>query len=134
MLTNDGDSMRRAHPARGCQCLSAVGEQRVALGPDGIAKLVKAGAALFVERGAGAAAGFPDAVLEKAGATLVDGAAALYSTSAIILRVQPPSLDEVALLPEGSTLISSLPAATSGDLIKALAGRKVTAFALEIGR
>ena len=91
------------------------GEQRVALGPESIVKLVKAGAALFVERGAGAAAGFPDAVLEKAGATLVDDAAALYAKSAIVLRVQPPTIDETSMLPEGSVLISSLPAATSGD-------------------
>ena len=71
----------------------AAGEQRIALGPDSIAKLVKGGAAVLVERGAGTAAGFPDAVLEKAGATLVDDAAALYAGSAIVLRVQPPTLD-----------------------------------------
>ena len=47
------------------------------------------------------------------------------------LRVQPPTIDESRLLPEGSVLISSLPAATSGDLLKALAARKITAFALE---
>ena len=109
----------------------AAGEQRIALGPDSIAKLVKGGAAVLVERGAGTAAGFPDAVLEKAGATLVDDAAALYAGSAIVLRVQPPTLDETKLLPEGSVLISSIPAATSGELVKALAARRVTALALE---
>ena len=109
----------------------AAGERRVALGPDSIAKLVKAGAALFVERDAGTSAGFPDSVFQKAGATIVDDAAGLYATSAIVLRVQPPTLEEIALLPEGSVLISSLPAATSGDLIKALAARRITAFALE---
>ncbi|MDQ2932734.1 MAG: NAD(P)(+) transhydrogenase (Re/Si-specific) subunit alpha, partial [Gemmatimonadota bacterium] len=107
------------------------GEQRVALGPDSIAKLVKAGAALFVERDAGTAAGFPDALFAKAGATLVADAAALYATSAIVLRVQPPTLDEAKLLPEGSVLISSIPAATSAELIQALTARKITAFALE---
>jgi len=107
------------------------GEHRVALGPDSVAKLVKSGAALFVERSAGSAAGFPDSVFEKAGATLVADAPALYATSAIVLRVQPPTLEEIALLPEGSVLISSMPAATSGDLIKALAARRVTALALE---
>lgn len=109
----------------------SAGEQRVALGPESIGKLVKGGVALFVERGAGAAAGFPDAVFEKAGATLVDDAASLYANSAVVLRVQPPTLDEARLLPEGSVLISSMPAATSGDLVKALAARKITAFALE---
>ncbi|MGH7623006.1 MAG: NAD(P)(+) transhydrogenase (Re/Si-specific) subunit alpha, partial [Gemmatimonadaceae bacterium] len=109
----------------------AAGEQRVALGPDSIAKLAKAGATVLVERGAGVAAGFPDAVLEKAGATMVDDAASLYARSNVVLRVQPPTLDESRLLPEGSVLISSLPAATSVDLVKALAARRITAFALE---
>ena len=109
----------------------AAGEQRVALGPESIAKLVKGGASVLMERGAGAAAGFPDAVFEKAGASLVDDAASLYARSAIVLRVQPPTVEEVALLPEGSVLISSMPAATNGDLVKALAARKITAFALE---
>jgi proton-translocating NAD(P)+ transhydrogenase subunit alpha len=109
----------------------AAGEQRVALGPESTAKLVKGGASVLVERGAGTAAGFPDAAFEKAGASLVDDAASLYAKSAIVLRVQPPTLDEAKLLPEGSVLISSMPAATSADLVKALAARKVTAFALE---
>ena len=109
----------------------AAGEQRVALGPESTAKLVKGGASVLVERGAGIAAGFPDAVFEKAGASLVDDAASLYAKSAIVLRVQPPTLEETQLLSEGSVLISSMPAATSGDLVKALAARRITAFALE---
>jgi H+-translocating NAD(P) transhydrogenase subunit alpha len=109
----------------------APGERRVALGPESIAKLVKGGASVSVERGAGTDAGFPDSVFEKAGASLVDDAASLYAKSAIVLRVQPPTLEEVALLPEGSVLVSSMPAATSGDLVKALAARRITAFALE---
>ncbi len=109
----------------------AAGEQRVALGPESIVKLVKGGAAILVERGAGAAAGFPDAVFEKAGATLADNARSLYAQSAIVLRVQPPTLDEVQLLPEGSVLISSMPATTTADLVKLLAARRITAFALE---
>jgi NAD(P) transhydrogenase subunit alpha len=109
----------------------AAGEQRVALGPESAAKLVKGGASVLVERGAGAAAGFPDAVFEKAGASLVDDAPTLYAKSAIVLRVQPPTLEETRLLPEGSVLISSMPAVTSADIVKALAARRVTAFALE---
>ena len=107
------------------------GEQRVALGPDSIGKLLKGGAAILVERGAGTAAGFPDAVFEKAGATMVDDAASLYARSDIVLRVQPPTLDESRLLPERSVLIASLPAASSAELLQALAARRITAFALE---
>ena len=107
------------------------GEHRVALGPDSVAKLAKGGAAILVERGAGVAAGFPDALFEKAGATMIDDATTLYAKSNIVLRVQPPSIDESGLLPEGSVLISSMPAASSAELLRALAARRITAFALE---
>jgi len=107
------------------------GEHRVALGPDSVAKLAKGGAAILVERGAGVAAGFPDALFEKAGATMIDDATSLYAKSNIVLRVQPPSIDESRLLPEGSVLISSMPAANSAELLRALAARRITAFALE---
>ena len=107
------------------------GEQRVALGPDSVAKLAKAGATVLVQRGAGAAAGFPDALFEKAGATMIDDAVALYAKSNVVLRVQPPTLEESRLLPEGSVLISSLPTAAGAELLPALAARRITAFALE---
>ena len=109
----------------------APGEHRIALGPDSIAKLAKGGATVLVERGAGVAAGFPDAVLEKAGATMIDDVASLYATSDVVLRVQPPTLDESRLLREGSVLVASLPATSTGDLLAALATRRVTALALE---
>ena len=51
---------------------TAPDERRVGLVPDGVAKLVKAGHSVTVERGAGAGAGIPDAAYEKAGATLAD--------------------------------------------------------------
>ena len=57
------------------------GERRVALVPDAAAKLITAGHQIVVERGAGAAAGFPDATYEKAGATLVADAAALSAAA-----------------------------------------------------
>ena len=48
---------------------TAAGERRVALVPDAVTKLVAAGHAVVVERGAGVAAGFPDALYERAGLT-----------------------------------------------------------------
>ena len=52
------------------------GERRVALVPDGVARLAKAGLEVLVERGAGAEAGFPDDQYVAAGATMGDTAAA----------------------------------------------------------
>ena len=85
----------------------APGERRVALVPDVVAKLIAAGHTVTVERGAGAAAFYPDAAYEKAGAVLADGAA-VYAGAEIVARVARPSDDEVAAIPRGATLVGFL--------------------------
>ena len=87
---------------------TAPDERRVGLVPDGVAKLVKAGHSITVERGAGAAAGAPDAAYEKAGATLADSFAATVAGADVVAKVQRPSPAEIASLPEGSVLIAIL--------------------------
>lgn len=106
-------------------------ETRVALVPESVSRLVKAGAQVIVERGAGLRAGFPDASYEKAGATLGD-AAAVFGTADLLCKVQKPSNDEVALLKPGSHLISLMQPSSSADAIAALDARGVTGFALEL--
>jgi NAD(P) transhydrogenase subunit alpha len=105
-------------------------ERRVALVPDTVGRLKKAGHELLVERGAGTAAGFPDAQYEAAGARLVDAGEALGAE--LILRVQRPTPEEAGHVREGAILISFLPSATSAETIAALTARKVTALAMEL--
>ena len=101
-------------------------ERRVALVPDGVSRLVKSGVEVAVERGVGAQANFPDELYEKAGATFGD-----VWGSNVVVKVQKPSLEEAGRLSQGAILISLLPAATSADLLDALAKRGVSALALE---
>lgn len=108
----------------------APNELRVALVPESVGRLVKAGAQVTVERGAGLRAGYTDAAYETAGATLGDSGAALGAD--LVCKVQKPSTDEVARMKSGSHLISLLQPATSQDAIAALDQRGVTAFALEL--
>jgi H+-translocating NAD(P) transhydrogenase subunit alpha len=110
---------------------SAARERRVALTPDSITKLVKAGHAITVERGAGAASFIPDADFEKAGAALADGAA-VYAGADVVARVQKPSAAEVAALPAGCVLISLMQPGSSRDIPDLLAARNVTALGLEL--
>lgn len=110
---------------------SAARERRVALVPDIAGRLVKAGRTVVVQRGAGLAAGFPDAEYEAKGATLAADFGATVRDADVILKVQRPSLDELAALRAGAVLVSFLPVATSGDLLAALAKGNVTAFAME---
>lgn len=108
----------------------ASGERRVALIPESAARLVKAGARVLLEHGAGAAAGFPDAAYEAAGATAVVAAEVLAAD--LVCKVQKPSPAEVAQLRPGAHLVSLLAPSTSADTIAALEQRGVSAFALEL--
>lgn len=104
------------------------GEKRVAATPDSVKKLVDRGLVVRVERGAGEAAGYGDQALAAAGAQLVDDA---WAGSTAIFKVRPPSLAEVARLPEGVFLVSLLQPERNPGLLDALKARKVTALALE---
>ena len=111
---------------------TAEDERRVALVPDTATKLIAAGAEVSLEAGAGAGAFVSDEAYEKAGVTLVKGAAALLKDADAVLKVQAPTAGEVDLLRKGAVLISFLQPATQGDIVKALAQRGVTAFSLEL--
>ena len=106
-------------------------ERRVALVPETVARLVKAGHAVAVERGAGAAAGFPDAQYQAAGATLGE-VPGVVGGSEIVLKVQRPTREEAWRLPEGGLLVSFLAPATVQDIVPVLVARKVTALAMEL--
>ncbi|MCC6319266.1 MAG: Re/Si-specific NAD(P)(+) transhydrogenase subunit alpha [Gemmatimonadaceae bacterium] len=110
---------------------SAPGERRVGLVPDSVARLVRSGVSVRVQRGAGVPAFCSDDAFATAGAELVDDARSILGTCDVVVKVQKPSLDEAAALREGSILISLLPAATSTDVLECLTSRRVTVLALE---
>jgi NAD(P) transhydrogenase subunit alpha len=109
---------------------SLAGERRVALVPEAARALVKANLQVAVEAGAGASAFFGDAAYMDAGANVTDAATAFASDA--VLKVQPPTLDEVGRLRGGAVLISFLQPATNPDVINALAQQKVSAFSLDL--
>ena len=85
---------------------------------------------VVVETGAGVAAGFPDEAFVEAGASIVPDAAAAHDAD-LVLRVGPPTHDEIALLRPGSVLSGFLDPFVATALIDALAERNVTAVAVE---
>lgn len=107
-------------------------ERRVAVTPDGVRALVKLGAAVCVQRGAGARAYFPDRLFEAAGAEMAEGAAAVLGSCDIVAKVQRPTADEIAQLRRGTLLIALLSPAASADALRLLAAAHVTALALEL--
>jgi NAD(P) transhydrogenase subunit alpha len=104
----------------------------VALVPDTATKLAAAGLQVSIQSGAGAPANLPDAAYEQAKVTVIDDAGTLLKDADAVLKVQPPTVAEAALLKKGAVLISFLQPATQGELVRALASQGVTAFSLEL--
>jgi len=76
------------------------GERRVALDPGAVARLVKKGVTVVAEAGAGAAARYPDSAYEDA--RFVDDAASALREADILVKVQPPTDEEIDALPNGA--------------------------------
>ena len=108
------------------------GERRVALVPDAVRHYRRRGWELRVEAGAGVAASFPDRDFAEAGVTVAAGREALLDGATVVLKVLPPSREEVAALPGGSVLVCHLNPLGPPGTIEALATRGVTAFAVEL--
>jgi NAD(P) transhydrogenase subunit alpha len=104
-------------------------ERRVACVPDTVTRLTGAGLHVTVEKGAGVAAGYPDADYEAAGAAIADRAA--ISAADVVLAVQPLPVDDAAKLADGSVVISFLQPAAEPELMELYASRKVSAFSLD---
>jgi len=109
-----------------------VNERRVALIPDSVKKLVRAGLSVSVESGLGNQSGYSDADYEEAGATVSGDRAALIGSGDIVLRVRKPSLDEVGQLKKGAIQVSYLDPYNEHELVDALAAQGVTAISMEM--
>ena len=104
-------------------------EARVAATPKTVASMRKLGYEVVVETGAGAAASFTDDAFADAGAQIVDTTTAWASD--IVLKINPPTDDEIARLKDGATLVALLSPALRPDLVEALSTRGITALALD---
>src|SRR5918997_1489963 len=107
------------------------GERRVALVPDSVTKLASGGAEVVVERGAGAAASFPDGAYEDAGARIAAGPDELYAEADVVAKVQKPSPDELSRLRAESVLVAFLQPLADSEVARALAERRVTGFSMD---
>src|SRR4051812_691813 len=110
---------------------TAAGERRVALVPDSVARLVKAGHQVRVQRGAGAGSFHSDEAYATAGATLVDGSS-VYEDVDLVAKVRAPSSDEAGALKPGTAAVALLQPAANAELFGKFAAGKVTAFAMEL--
>ncbi|MGA7923051.1 MAG: NAD(P) transhydrogenase subunit alpha [Thermoplasmata archaeon] len=108
------------------------GERRVALVPDVVKALVKTGLTVTVEVGSGVEAGYPDESFRDAGAVIQSDRHTLFRSAQIMLKVQPPTLGEIAELPPGSVVVAQMNASRNLDRVAKMRDAKITAFSLEL--
>lgn len=106
-------------------------ERRVSVVPESVSKLGP-GVTALVEKGAGASAGYPDSDYTAAGAKVANDAESVYSQADILLKVMTPTVEEASMLKEGALLVSFLYPVANLDVVKKLASRKATVFAMEL--
>ena len=103
------------------------GERRVAATPTTVARLIKLGYAVAVERAAGSLASFSDDAFAAAGAEVVDS---VWGCD-VILKINPPNAAEVEQMRSGQVLASLLSPAVNPDLVETLRAKGVTAMAMD---
>jgi len=109
---------------------NAPGERRVALVPETVPRLTKAGLEVLVEAGAGDGAWFPDSAYSEAGATILK-TSDLYEKADVILTVTRPDKTALGRLREGQAVFGMLAPLIDPGLAAGLAGKNVTAVSLD---
>lgn len=109
-------------------------EKRVCLTPDAVSALVNNGHRVLLESGAGEEANFQDKDYSEAGAKITKDTSKVFSCP-ILLKVEPPSLDEIKLINPQTILISALQLKTQNKTyFEALAKKRITAIGFEFIR
>jgi alanine dehydrogenase len=109
----------------------SLNENRIALTPDAVGLLVRNGHQIWLETGAGEKSNFSDAQYSEAGAQVIESAKEVY-TANIILKIEPPTDEEIELLKPKQILISALNLVYKDkSYFERLLAKKVIAIAYE---
>ncbi|WP_426031581.1 Re/Si-specific NAD(P)(+) transhydrogenase subunit alpha [Cypionkella sp. TWP1-2-1b2] len=108
------------------------GENRVAMTPESALQLVKLGHVCVIHAGAGAKAGFSDALYIKAGVEVLASAAEVVASADVLVKVRGPEVAEAQALREGQTLISMFWPAQNPDLLEIVKARGATVVAMDM--
>ena len=109
-----------------------VGERRVALNPDIVARLAKQGLEIWVEAGAGDGSFYTNDAYEAAGAKIISEPATLWGEADVLLKVGIPKDHEINQMRQGSVLLSFLSPLAQPETIQHLTERQITAFGMEM--
>jgi NAD(P) transhydrogenase subunit alpha len=104
-------------------------ERRVALTPSVVPKLIKLGARLHMQAGAGEAIKLADHAFKDV--AICDDRSVMVADADVVLAVQPPALAVIDAMKPGAILVCFIYAANEPELVKRLLARKITCFAME---
>jgi NAD(P) transhydrogenase subunit alpha len=114
----------------GCRCVAVV--------PDMVKRLVKAGHKVIVQKDAGIKAFYKNEFYQEAGAVLIDEATEVYGQANVILKIRTPLVNEklnkheLDLMNEGAAIISFLSPTLEPKIVQKLIDRKLTGFSMEL--
>ncbi len=106
-------------------------EARVALTPAVVSQIVSSGLSVSIQKGAGMTSSFTDTAYEKAGGKIVPDAKSLYKGADVVLKVQKPDDEEIAMMNPGTVLITFLWALSDQPLVEKLQRANITAIGME---
>lgn len=107
-------------------------EPRVSATPTTVKELIKFGLTVRVETGAGGESFISDQSYSDAGADIVNTGPELLSEADIVLKVLPPTLEEISHLKEGSVFISFFQTTREIETVKALKEKSITGFSMHL--
>src|SRR5690606_26969234 len=106
-------------------------EKRICLTPDAVSGLTVMGHRILIESGAGMGAGYTDMHYSDAGAEITSDTKKVFSCP-IVLKVEPPTLEEIEMMQSSTVLISAIQLKTrQKNYFQGLAKKKITALAFE---
>ena len=108
------------------------GEVRTSMVPANVAKLIKTGFSIVIEKNAGEASGFADTAYEDAGARIESDRGAILGSSQVLLGVRKFELAELDSIKKDTVCISFLDPYNEKDLVEAMATAGLTAISMEM--
>ena len=106
-------------------------EKRVAISPENISSFLKLGYEVKIESGAGDNANFPDQLYIKSGARIVSETSETWEDADLVLKINPPNLEEIDLMKQGASLISFAYPARNENILKAVGKKGVNWLAMD---
>lgn len=107
-------------------------EKRCAATPSSAQRLVKKGAILLLEKGAGVLSGYSDKEYEDAGVTIIDDVDGILSTVDMLVAVNKPSDAQLALMKKGAIVVGHLDPFFQQSLVESIAEKGLTAISVEM--